>query len=142
MNYKGGAPAVRDLLAGRTQVMFAQIPDVMGQLRDGRLRAIAVTTPKRTAILPDVPTLAESGFPRFSFSGWQAVFGTAGMPREVVARLNREIVMAMSTQEMKDRFRSIGADAATSTPQELGAFIAEEMAKIGRIAGSVGAKVH
>lgn len=142
VHYKGGAPAVRDMLGGSGHVMFANISDVLGQVKAGKLNAIAVTTPRRSAIVPDVPTLAESGFPTFSFSTWQAVVGPAGMPREVVARLNGDIVKAMAQEDMKQRFLSIGTDAATSTPEELGRFLAEEVAKIAAIAKSVGATTN
>lgn len=142
VHYKGGAPAVQDMLGGSGHVMFANISDVLSQVKAGKLNAIAVTTPKRSGIVPDVPTLAESGFPTFSFSTWQAVVGPAGMPREVVVRLNGEIVKAMAQDDMKQRFLSIGTDAATSTPEELGRFLAEEVAKIAGIAKSVGATTN
>jgi tripartite-type tricarboxylate transporter receptor subunit TctC len=138
VHYKGGAPAMQDLLGGTAQIMFANISDVISQVKAGKLTAIAVTTPKRSAVVPEVPTLAESGFPDFSFATWQAIVGPAGMPREVVQRLNTEIVKAMGTQQMKERFLSFGTDAETSTPQELGSFLASEVAKIRKIAQSVG----
>ena len=138
VHYKGGAPAMQDMLAGTAQVMFANISDVISQVKAGKLNAIAVTTAKRSAVVPEVPTLAESGFPDFSFSTWQAVVGPAGLPRPVVQRLNAEIVKAMATREMKDRFLSFGTDAETSTPEELGRFLAAEVAKIRKIAQSVG----
>lgn len=139
VHYKGGAPAVQDMLAGRAQIMFANISDVISHVRAGKLNAIAVTTPKRSQVVPDVPTLAESGFPDFSFSTWQAIVGPANLPAPIVRRLNGEIVRIMATDEMKQRFLSFGTDAATSTPQELGAFLAAETAKIKKIADSVGA---
>src|SRR5690606_15657984 len=139
VHYKGGAPAMQDLLGGNAQVMFANISDVIQQVKAGRLTPIAVTTPKRSAVVPEVPTLAESGYPNFSFSTWQAIVGPAGMPKAVVERLNREIVKAMSTPEMKARFLSFGTDAETSTPEALGKFLAAEVAKIDKIARSVGA---
>jgi tripartite-type tricarboxylate transporter receptor subunit TctC len=138
VHYKGGAPAMQDLLGGTAQVMFANISDVISQVKAGKLNAIAVTTPKRSAVVPEVPTLAESGYPDFSFATWQAIVGPAGMPREVVQRLNGEIVKAMATPEMKARFLSFGTDAETSSPEELGRFLAAEVAKIGKIARSVG----
>jgi tripartite-type tricarboxylate transporter receptor subunit TctC len=138
VHYKGGAPAMHDMLAGTAQVMFANISDVISQVKAGKLNAIAVTTPKRSSVVPEVPTLAESGFPDFSFSTWQAVVGPAGLPRPVVQRLNAEIVKAMATKEMKDRFLSFGTDAETSTPEELGRFLAAEVTKIRKIAQSVG----
>jgi tripartite-type tricarboxylate transporter receptor subunit TctC len=138
VHYKGGAPAMQDLLGGTAQVMFANISDVISQVKAGRLTAIAVTTPTRSAVVPQVPTLAESGFPDFSFATWQAIVGPANMPREVVQRLNAEIVKAMGTPAMKERFLSFGTDAATSSPDELGRFLAAEVAKIRKIAQSVG----
>lgn len=141
VHYKGGAPAMQDLLAGNAHVMFANISDVLGQVKAGKLVAIAVTTPRRSAVVPEVPTLAESGHPDFSFSTWQAVVGPAGMPREIVQRLNAEIVRIMATPEMKERFLSFGTDAATSSPEELGRFLAAEVAKIAKIARDTGAKV-
>lgn len=142
VHYKGGAPAVQDMLGGSGHVMFANISDVIGHVKAGKLNAIAVTTPKRSQIVPEVPTFAESGFPSFSFSTWQAVVGPAGLPRAVVQRLNGEIVKAMATKEMKDRFLAIGTDADTSSPEELGKFLGEEVAKIRRIAVAVGAKAQ
>ena len=100
VHYKGGAPAMQDMLAGTAQVMFANISDVIAQVQAGKLTALAVTTPKRSAIVPDVPTVVESGYPGFSFSTWQAVVGPAGMPADVVAKLNGEIRKIMSTPEM------------------------------------------
>lgn len=140
VHYKGGAPAMQDMLAGTAQVMFANISDVISQVKAGKLNAMAVATPQRSAALPDVPTVAESGYPSYSFMTWQAVVGPAGMPPAVVRRLNAEIVRIMATPEIKERFASFGTDAATSTPEELGRFLAEEVAKIAAIAKSVGAK--
>ena len=142
VHYKGGAPAMQDMLGGTAQVMFANISDVISQVKAGKLNAIAVTTPRRSAVVPEVPTLAESGFPDFSFLTWQAIVGPAGLPRPVVERLNAEIVKAMATKEMKDRFLSFGTDAETSSPEQLGSFLAEEVAKIRKIARSVGATTN
>ena len=142
VHYKGGAPAMQDLLGGTAQIMFANISDVISQVKAGKLTAIAVTTPKRSAVVPDVPTLAESGYPDFAFATWQAVVAPAGLPREIVQRLNAEIVKAMSTQQMKERFLSFGTDAETSTPEALGALLAQEVAKIKKIATSVGATTN
>jgi tripartite-type tricarboxylate transporter receptor subunit TctC len=142
VHYKGGAPAMQDMLAGTAQVMFANISDVISQVKAGKLNAIAVTTPRRSAVVPEVPTLAESGFSDFSFLTWQAVVGPAGLPRALVQRLNAEIVKAMATQEMKDRFLSFGTDAETGTPEELGKFLAGEVTKIRKIARSVGATTN
>ena len=141
VHYKGGVPAVTDLLAGQAHVMFANISDVISHVRAGKLRALAVTTAQRSAVAPELPTLAESALPGFDVSTWQAVVAPAGTPRDVVQRLNAQIVRAMAAPEMKQRFLSFGTDAATGTPEELGRFLADEVAKIGRIAKDVGAKI-
>jgi tripartite-type tricarboxylate transporter receptor subunit TctC len=140
VHYKGGPPAVADLLGGQSHVMFANISDVVAHVKAGKLRALAVTTAKRTAIAPELPTLAESALPGFEVSTWQAVLAPAGTPREVVLRLNAEIAKAMALPDVKERFLSFGTDAGTSTPEELGRFLADEVAKIGKIAREVGAK--
>ena len=96
VHYKGGPPAVTDLLGGQAQIMFANISDVITHVKAGKLRALAVTTAKRSAIAPELPTLAESALPGFEVSTWQAVLAPAGTPREIVQRLNAEIVKAMA----------------------------------------------
>lgn len=141
VHYKGGPPAVADLIGGQSQVMFANISDVITMVKSGRLRALAVTTARRSAVAPELPTLAESGLPGFDVSTWQAVLAPAGTPREIVQRLNAEIVKAMALPEMKEKFLSFGTDAATGTPEELGRFLASEVAKITKIAKDVGAKI-
>ena len=142
VHYKGGAPAMQDMLAGTAQVMFANISDVLTQVKAGRLNAIAVTTPQRSPAVPEVPTFAESGYPEYAFMTWQAVVGPAGLPKEVVQRLNGEIVRIMATPEIKERFASFGTDAASSTPEELGRFLAAEVAKIAAVARSAGVKAE
>jgi len=140
VHYKGGAPAMQDMLAGTAQVMFANISDVITQIKAGKLNAIAVATPQRAPALPEVPTFAESGYPEYVFMTWQAVVGPAGMPGPIVQRLNGEIVRIMATPEIKERFASFGTDAASSTPEELGRFLAAEVKKIAQVAASVGVK--
>ncbi len=139
VHYKGGAPAMQDLLAGTAQVMFANISDVIAQVKAGKLVPIAVTTRKRSASVPDIPTLAESGFPTFAFATWQGVVGPAGMPPEVVNTLNAEIRKIMAEPEMKAQFLKLGTDASTGTPEEFRALVAEDVDKIKRVAKAVGA---
>jgi tripartite-type tricarboxylate transporter receptor subunit TctC len=141
VHYKGGPPAVTDLLGGTAQVMFANISDVLPHVKAGKLRAIAVTTAKRSAMAPDLPTLAESALPGFDVGTWQAVMAPAGTPREVIQRLNAEIVKAMALPDVKEKFLSFGTDAESSTPEEFGRFLAAEVAKIGKIARDTGAKI-
>jgi len=140
VHYKGGAPAMQDLLAGRAHVMFANISDVIQQVKGGKLDALAVATPRRTPIAPDVPTVAESGVPGFSFSTWQAVVGPAGMPPAVVQKLNGEIRRIMAQPDVQAQFAQLGTDAATGTPEELRTLVAAEVDKIKQVAKAVGAK--
>ena len=140
VHYKGGGQALQDLLGGNVQVMFASISEVIGHVNAGKLKAIAVTTPARSPIAPGVPTFAESGFPDFSFSAWQAVVGPAGLPQEVVTRLNAEIVRVMKTPELKERFAAIGTDVSTGAPDQLARLIEGEVVKIRRIAETLGEK--
>ncbi len=139
VHYKGGAPAMTDMLAGIGHVMFANISDVLAQVQAGKLKAVAVTTATRSAMAPDVPTLAESGYPGFSFSTWQGVVGPAGMPPAIVARLNSEIRKMMAADDVKARFLSFGTEAAPSSPEAFGRLLAEEVEKIRTIARAVGA---
>ena len=141
VHYKGGPPAMNDMLSGQAQVMFANISDVLAQVKAGRLRALAVTTAKRSAVVPELPTLSESGLPGFDVSTWQAMLAPAGTPREIIVRLNAEIGRIMATPEMKERFLAFGTDAATSTPEQLGQFLRDEVAKIGKVVKDVGAKI-
>ena len=140
VHYKGGPPAVSDLLGGQAQVMFANISDVITQVKAGKLRALAVTTAKRSAIVPELPTLSEAALPGFDVFTWQAVLAPAGTPRELIQRLNAEIVKAMALPGMREKFLSFGTDAVTGSPEELGRFLASEVSRISRIAREVGAK--
>jgi tripartite-type tricarboxylate transporter receptor subunit TctC len=142
VHYKGGPPAVQDMLGGVTQVMFANASDVMAHVRSGKLRALAVTTAKRSEIVPDLPTIDESGLAGFDVSTWQAVFAPAGTPQPVIDRLNAEIVKIVATPEVRQKFLGLGTDAASSTPAELGKFIAAEVTAIDKIVKQVGAKIE
>ncbi len=141
VHYKGGQPAMNDMLSGQAQVMFANISDVLAQVKAGRLRALAVTTAKRSAVVPELPTLSESGLPGFDVSTWQAILAPAGTPREIIVRLNAEIGRIMALPEIKERFLSFGTDATTSTPEQLAQFLREELAKIAKVVKDVGAKI-
>jgi tripartite-type tricarboxylate transporter receptor subunit TctC len=139
VHYKGGAPAMQDMLAGTVQVMFANISDVIAQVKAGKLDPVAVATSTRTAIAPQVPTIAESGYPGFSFSTWQAVVGPPGLPADIVTRLNGEIRRIMDMPDVKAQFLSFGTEAVTGSPDELRTLVATEVDKIKRVAKSVGA---
>lgn len=129
--FKGGGPAVIDLIAGHVQIYFSTIPAALTQVKAGRLRGIAVTTLKRVALIPDVPTVAESGLPGFEVVGWFGIFAPAGTPRPVIATLNKGINQALSAPETQQRFASQGLIPGGGTPEELGRFFHAEMKKWG-----------
>lgn len=127
--YKGTSPALVDLTAGRIQLAFETMPAVLPLVRSGQLKAIAVTTPKRSGLMPEIPTLDEAGLKGFDATIWYGVFGPAGMPREVTGKLNQAIVSALRTPELAKRLTDLGADVSAGTPAELGDFLREQIAK-------------
>lgn len=121
--YKGEPAAIPDLVAGRIQLMIATASSALELIRAGKLRAIATTNPKRTTQLPDVPTLAESGMPSFSIHAWAALYGPAGLPGDIVDRLNRELNAALMLPEVRRQLDLQEFAYATSTPEEMDAFL-------------------
>ena len=140
--YKGSGPAMQDLIAGQVGVSFAGVPNVLGHVRSGRLRALGVTTAKRWSELPDVPTLAEAGVPGYEATLWLNVSGPAGMPADIVQRLNNEIAKALKDPEVQNNFRTGGVDAVWMGPQELNAFMRAEYEKWGKVVRDTGATVN
>lgn len=127
--YKGSGQVMPDLVAGRVSIMFNSVAAVAPLVKDGRLRALAVTTPKRLAGWPDVPTMAEAGLPGFEASAWYAVFGPAGVPADIVARLNRELQRVMDLPAVRERYATLGLEPLKSTPQELGETVKRDLQK-------------
>jgi tripartite-type tricarboxylate transporter receptor subunit TctC len=140
--YKGSGPAMQDLIAGQVGVSFAGVPNVLGHVRSGRLRALGVTTAKRWSELPDVPTLAEAGVAGYEATLWLNVSGPAGMPADIVQRLNNEIAKALKDPEVQNNFRTGGVDAVWMGPQELNAFMRAEYEKWGKVVRDTGATVN
>lgn len=139
--YKGNAPAVTDLVGGQVQLMFDNIPISLQQVRAGKLRALAVTGPKRAAVLPDLPTVAESGLPGFSVTSWFAVFAPAGTPQPVVALLNREINNALADASLQRQLRDQGIDVAGGTPAQLLEHLRAELPKWKKVVAESDARV-
>ncbi len=131
--YKGSAPAVNDLLGGQVDYMFDSVTSAAPHVRSGKLRAIAVTTPKRSSAMPDVPTVAESGLPGYDLTPWFAVFMPAGTPAPHVAKIQAALIEAMALPEVKARFATIGAEPIGSTPKQLAEHLDAEMNKWSRI---------
>jgi len=140
--YKGSGPAMQDLIAGQVGVSFAGIPNVLGHVKAGRLRALGVTTAKRWSELPELPTLAEAGVAGYEATLWLNISGPAGMPGELVQRLNAEIAKALRDPQVQTNFRSAGVEAAAMPPDELSAFIRAEYDKWGRVVRETGATVN
>ena len=140
--YKGSGPAMQDLIAGQVGVSFAGIPNVLGHVRSGRLKALGVTTPQRWSELPDVPTLAEAGVPGYEATLWLNISGPPGMPGDLVQRLNTEIGKALQDPEVQKNFRSGGVDATSMGPQELERFMRAEYEKWGKVVRDTGATVN
>jgi tripartite-type tricarboxylate transporter receptor subunit TctC len=141
--YKGGAPAMADLLAGQVQLMFDNLANALPNVRAGRLRALAVTTLARSPAMPDLPTIAESGLPGFDLTTWFGVMVPAGTPPEIVAKLNAGIVRALNAKDMRERLEKMGAEPpANNTPEHFTAFIRTEAAKYARVVKDSGAKVE
>ncbi|MGZ5257455.1 MAG: Bug family tripartite tricarboxylate transporter substrate binding protein [Burkholderiales bacterium] len=140
--YKGSSPAKIDLVAGRVQLFFTGIPPVLSEIRNGTLRALGVTSAKRTATLPDVPTIAESGVAGFDVSPWFGILAPARTSPAVIARLNHDIVKALGDPKLREQLAREGVDAVGSTPREFSSFIRLEIEKWSKAVKESGAKVE
>jgi len=140
--YKGSGPAMQDLLGGQVKVSFAGIPNVLPQVKAGRLRALAVSTPSRSPDLPDVPTVAEAGVPGYQATLWLNLAAPAGTPADIVQRLYAETAKALQDAELQQSFRAAGVEASPMSPQELAAFMRSEYEKWGKVVRDTGATVN
>jgi tripartite-type tricarboxylate transporter receptor subunit TctC len=131
--YKGGGPAMQDLLGGQVPSVFSAMPTALAQIKAGKIRGLAVTGPKRSAALPDVPTVAEQGFPGYEATNWYAFVAPAKTPPAVIERLNREIVSALRSKETHEQLESHGMEPIPSTPAELATMIEREYAVWGKV---------
>jgi tripartite-type tricarboxylate transporter receptor subunit TctC len=136
--YKGTGPGVIDVLAGQVKVMTPNVLTALPHIKSGRLRALAVTSAKRSEALPEVPTMAEAGVPGYESVQWYGVLAPAGTPREIVQRLYAEIAKALHAGEVRERLAADGAEPVGSTPEEFAAFIRAEIAKWSKVAKAAG----
>jgi tripartite-type tricarboxylate transporter receptor subunit TctC len=132
---------IPDLLAGTIQLSFENITTAYPQVKGGRLKALAVTSAKRSFVAPDVPAMAEAGLAGYDISSWQALFAPAGMPKEIVARLHAETAKILRAPENQKKLAELGLDAGGMAPEELTALIRAEIPKLGKIVRDSGAKV-
>jgi len=132
--FKGGGPAITALIGGQVQVLFETTLTVSPQVKAGRMRALAIGSLRRAASMPDVPTINESGYPGFSAENWYGVYVPAGTPRDIVMKLNHEIVKALHLSDVRERFASQGAELIANTPEQHATFLRAEIEKWERIA--------
>jgi len=139
--YRGAAPAITDLMAGQLSLMFATVPTAVANLKTGKLRPLAVTTPERIGALRDVPTAREAGYPGFEVASVYAVLAPAATPRPVVQRLNQEIAKILQMPDVQARFQTLGIERASATPEETTQRLGQELAKWGKVIKDSGIKV-
>ncbi len=140
--YKGSAPAMMDLMAGRIDVMFDNIPLPLPHIKAGKLRALAVTSAQRSAVLPDMPTLAEAGVKGFDVSSWYGIYAPAGLPRELVLRLNAAFNEALRTPEIRDQLSAQGWTVTGGTPEQFGAFARAEQERWATVVKTANVRVE
>lgn len=138
--YNGNGPAGTAVIAGQVEILFGSLPAVLPHAKSGRVRALAVGTPKRSPSLPDVPSVAESGYPGFDASLWLALMAPAGTPATVIERLNKEVTAAVSARDTAETLDKNGAEPLTSTPAELAAIIKDGVAKYAKVVKEAGVK--
>jgi tripartite-type tricarboxylate transporter receptor subunit TctC len=138
--YKGNMPAITDLMGGQISMIFATMPTVLPQAKAGKLKSIAVIGSTRSTALPELPTLAEAALPGFEVNNWIALFAPAGTPREIVVRLNAEVLMIMQASDVQQRLPADGARFVPTTPDEFAVFVKNEIAKWGPVLRAAGVK--
>jgi tripartite-type tricarboxylate transporter receptor subunit TctC len=139
--YKGAAPALQDVIAGHVHMMFATAASVVGLIRDGKVRPLAVTTPKRTAILPDVPTVAELGIPGFDATTWHGLVAPAGASKDVIGALHYGTVTALNDPAVRKSLMDLGVDIVGNSPKEFDAYIKAEIPKWSAVVKASGARL-
>jgi len=139
--YRGVAPAMTDLLGGQIQMLVADLPFVLPQIKAGALKALALTSATRTPVLPDLPTTAEAGYPRVTSDNWYGLVAPGGTPPEAIERLNRAAVAALDGDALKKQFETFNAVPAPTTPQQFAAFILAEQAKWGPVVLKTGVRL-
>jgi tripartite-type tricarboxylate transporter receptor subunit TctC len=141
--YKGSAPAIADLIGGQISYTLETVASLTGHIKSGRVKVLGVTSGKRTAALPDVPTLAEAAnIPGYDIGAWIGYAAPPGTPKEILERLSSEIAKAMQAPDLKERYLALGMDPASNTPDEMAAFMKKEQARYGQIIRNGNIKVE
>jgi tripartite-type tricarboxylate transporter receptor subunit TctC len=139
--YKGAGPAMQDLIGGQIQLMFDNLASSLAQVKAGKIKALAVTTSKRTSFAPELPTIAEAGLPGFDISTWFGIFAPAGTPKEALDRLHAEFTKALAAPDVREKMLNLGAEPVGNRPEEFAAYIKAEAEKYARVIKASGAKV-
>jgi len=138
--FKGGGPAMMDVVAGNTQITIGSLIQMLPQIKSGRLKALGVGSAKRVPALPDLPTISEAGVPGYEATNWWGIVAPAGTPKPVIDRLHKELSVILATAETKKRFESEGGEAVPMQPEEFGRFIVSETAKWAKVVKAAGIK--
>ncbi len=138
--YKGGGPGLTGLMSGEVSLYFGNVPTVIQQVRAGKLRPLAVTGAQRSAVVPEIPTVAESGVPGYEVTAWYGLSAPAKTPRAIVERINMETVRALNSPDLRNRLLSMGADPAGNTPEQYAIFIQNEIDKWAKVIKAAGIK--
>jgi len=137
--YKGAAPAMADLLGGQVTMVFDPIPTSIAQVRAGRIKALAITSAKRSALMTELPTVAESGLPGFEVSAWFGLYGPAAMPKDIVTKLNAEVNRVLQLPEVKEKFAGLGAESMIMNTDQFALHLRAEIAKFAKAIRDSGA---
>jgi tripartite-type tricarboxylate transporter receptor subunit TctC len=140
--YKGENPALADTIGGQVPIMFGNLPVAVPHVKTGKLRALANTSGKRSPLAPDVPTVAESGFPDFAIATWYGLLAPAGTPADLVARIQRDAAKAVNQPETHERLVGLGVDIVASTPEEFSRFLRGEIARYTKVVKDAGLKAE
>jgi tripartite-type tricarboxylate transporter receptor subunit TctC len=140
--YKGSAPALTDLMGGQVQMMFDSMTSSLAYVKAGKLKALAVTTPERSSMLPDVPTMKEAGLPSYALTNWYGLWAPKGMPAPLVKQIEQALNAKFHTPEIREKLNAIGAEPVISSPEDFARFVVTEKERWGRIAQDSGATLN
>jgi tripartite-type tricarboxylate transporter receptor subunit TctC len=140
--YKGMVPAATDVVAGNVSIVFGNTLVVLPHVRSGRLRGLAITSARRSSVAPELPTIAESGFPGFESGTWYGMMAPAGTPREIVTRLNGAVTRIVQLADVRERLIALGAEPQSGTPAQMGDFVRSEIDKWGKVAKAAGVRLE
>jgi tripartite-type tricarboxylate transporter receptor subunit TctC len=140
--YKGSIPALTDVVGGQVTLMFDSMPSALPMVKSGKLRALAQTGAKRSAAVPDLPTIAEAGLPGYEVAGWFGLFAPAGTPRDIVVRLSNEVTQILNLPDVKERYAVLGAEPGPGSPDEFARFLSSEISKWAKVIRDSGTKAE